>query len=374
MESIPETIHSRVQLPLTSLTAIIVLLGGGEYLARILTNAKFANYQPPFFAMLPKGSEDWRFSYLVADPAFEPNSKLLWRQKAQPPINSQGFPGLLLKFNKPKNEFRIFCYSDINTETFQAGWPKKLQELLSEDGAKSSIAYRVVNAGVPGYSSLQGLRRFQEEINVYRPDLIIVSFGWNDAVPAVGLSDKDFKIPPQFLIAIQKVLLNYRQFLCLKYYLGKMIRFWPPPDNPRVALPDYISNMGEFISTGQIHHIPVVLLTKAHREKRNVLAEGGGWRSNIPEYNSSLSNFANKPGVLIVDLQRVFENISLQLFEDEINLSMEGHRFAAQFIYETLKGFSLLPQSQQGDKNEKKGGQHLRTSSGKRIKKQGQKL
>lgn len=36
--------------------------------------------------------------------------------------------------------------------------------------------------GVVGYSSHQGLLRFREEAGTYEPDLVLVSFGWNDGL------------------------------------------------------------------------------------------------------------------------------------------------------------------------------------------------
>jgi lysophospholipase L1-like esterase len=58
----------------------------------------------------------------------------------------------------------------------QPSWPERLGSLLAGRGR----AARVWNAAVPGYTSYQGLRRYETEIAARRPAWILVYFGWND--------------------------------------------------------------------------------------------------------------------------------------------------------------------------------------------------
>lgn len=61
----------------------------------------------------------------------------------------------------------------------------------------------MLNAGVAGYSSYQGLLRFKQEVARYEPDLIFVSFGFNDLPPAIGEPDNYFKPPPYLIVSLQ---------------------------------------------------------------------------------------------------------------------------------------------------------------------------
>ncbi|MBL8111917.1 MAG: hypothetical protein JNK60_03460 [Acidobacteria bacterium] len=50
---------------------------------------------------------------------------------------------------------------------------------------------RVVNAGVPGYSAFQGRRLFARNGSGWKPDLVFITFGFNDATAWDGSSDRD---------------------------------------------------------------------------------------------------------------------------------------------------------------------------------------
>ena len=60
-----------------------------------------------------------------------------------------------------------------------ANYSKQLAVLLQQWRPDQ---YEVINAGVAGYSTYQGLRYFQGKGLAFKPDLIIVSFGYNDSI------------------------------------------------------------------------------------------------------------------------------------------------------------------------------------------------
>ena len=45
--------------------------------------------------------------------------------------------------------------------------------------------------------------RFLQEVDRYQPDLVLVSFGWNDAAEAIGQPDKSFQAPPWPVVLCQ---------------------------------------------------------------------------------------------------------------------------------------------------------------------------
>ena len=134
---------------------------------------------------------------------------LLWRPVTHGPFNSQRFKGPLAELPKPPDVYRVMCYGDSLTDgPPRGGWPSWLHRLFSEQSPAPGRRTEVLNAGVAGYSSHQGLLRFLQEVDHYQPDLVLVSFGWNDAAEAIGQPDKTFKIPPWPLIVSQRALVR----------------------------------------------------------------------------------------------------------------------------------------------------------------------
>lgn len=83
------------------------------------------------------------------------------------------------------------------------------QYLPEEDAFLTRLGKRyglpVLNAGIPGNTSEQGLRRMAKDVLAYHPDLCIIAFGMNDHT-AVG--------PNQAKVPISRY----------KYYLTEMVR------------------------------------------------------------------------------------------------------------------------------------------------------
>ena len=95
---------------------------------------------------------------------------------------------------KPPGTIRVVCLGDSCTAgdllpAFAQTYPSQLARRLGERHPEAR--FEVINAGVGGYSSFQGRTWLEREIIHYRPDLLIVYFGWNDHWPArAGGPDK----------------------------------------------------------------------------------------------------------------------------------------------------------------------------------------
>ncbi len=77
----------------------------------------------------------------------------------------------------------IVCLGDSITSgyglTRDQSWPARLEAtLLTRD---SHVAWRVVNAGVPGDTILQGLARLERDVLAHQPAVVFIAFGLNDA-------------------------------------------------------------------------------------------------------------------------------------------------------------------------------------------------
>lgn len=112
-------------------------------------------------------------------------------------LNSEGFRGPELPSEKPADTFRIVFLGD--SWTFGVGvdeeatTARRTERFLREAHPERTI--EVLNLGVMGYTSLQGLRLLRSRALELAPDLIVIGFAMNDSsVP--GYRDKDVAPPP----------------------------------------------------------------------------------------------------------------------------------------------------------------------------------
>jgi lysophospholipase L1-like esterase len=107
-------------------------------------------------------------------------------------LNSQGFRDVEFQTIKRTTSFRIICFGDSWTFGANVGqdttYPSQLGTLLNEEFPGKD--FEVLNLGVLGYSSYQGLQLMKRIVNDFSPDLVIIGYAMNDASIA-GFRDKD---------------------------------------------------------------------------------------------------------------------------------------------------------------------------------------
>ncbi len=127
---------------------------------------------------------------------FQPDKDLLWKMRPGyrmgegfPPLNEQGFRGREFKKEKPPELFRVACLGDsVTFGGVEASFPQLLEKYL-RDNIEAPV--EVMNFGVPGYSSFQGRKLAEKVLDKYRPDAVVILFGWNDHWLAMGFSDHE---------------------------------------------------------------------------------------------------------------------------------------------------------------------------------------
>lgn len=96
-----------------------------------------------------------------------------------------------IPLERPRGELRILFIGDsctfgfglLHGETFVEMAEQRLRERFP------GMAVECINAGVPGYTCMQGWRYLQLKGLAYQPDLVIAAFGWNDAKTWTKRSD-----------------------------------------------------------------------------------------------------------------------------------------------------------------------------------------
>lgn len=99
-------------------------------------------------------------------------------------INSLGFRGANFRADKPQGVFRIICLGGSSTFGFfnrdAYTYPALLEQLFTERPGHPKV--EVINAGIPHANSDSLAAMFRKELLTYRPDLITIYSGYNDAV------------------------------------------------------------------------------------------------------------------------------------------------------------------------------------------------
>ena len=328
-----------IQAILIIIVIVIFLLGISEMLARILTQLHTLSYYKPIELIVQhEQKEELRLSNVFsgAESDFEYDPVLFWKPKKNSGIfNEVGIRGLSIVSSRDSatSSCTILAYGDSNTlGAYQGGyydtpWPDELFRLLRQH--ISSI--RVLNMGVHGYTSYQGLQKFYQDITVFHPTFVIVAFGWNDASPDMGIPDKQFNT---YLSPLISPLNKSKLFQVLKYYsdifVNKYLRK-PMLNGPRVSFEDFKQNLINFIQLANKNHVSVILLTRPHADFTYANIEN--WRIHVPEYNKIIHEVASDYNVPLIDFEKLFlEQYSNELIDD-CHFTQKGHLIAANELY-----------------------------------------
>jgi len=322
-----------------------VLLSFGSLLIAVLISEallRLVGYRySPLSINIHADRNDHRFRHAFENEDFLYDPILIWRPKEDAAVfNSQGFRGKELSEEKQPDEFRLFALGDSNTlgwhdadqvgENRGANWPAYLEQLMPSGDRQ----YSVTNAGVWGYSSFQGLGRFRQILR-FHPDMVLVSFGSNDAHKVV-VSDADYAP-----VAALSPLLRTRcgqLFQAMRDRLVTGRRSCKDEELVfRVGLDQYRSNLNEIVRIAKENGIQCVLLTRPFRGKST---DELYWKTHAPSYVAATIEVGQANGVPVIDVYSHFED-KAEYFFDESHFTEPGHRLAAKIIYQRIR--PLLP-------------------------------
>lgn len=268
-------------------------------------------------------------------------------------INSHGFRDREFSVAKPPGTFRIVCLG--NSCTFGWGvrqeetYPKVLEKILSDSLPGRKV--EVINAGVTGYSSLQGLRLFEREILKLQPDLVTVCYGWNDHWPAVGgIPDTNQRLPAQWVLDLENFFDRLQTYRLLRRALGGVSlnkqRYQDKSGATRLrATPEEVeANLRELAFQAKARGISVILVTPPSASpawpwneidyKRFTRI----WQVH-QQYTSAVRMTAQRWQIRLVDADFDFQR-SNDYYDnptnDYIHYNAKGHARMGQLLYEAL--------------------------------------
>ncbi|HOD66745.1 MAG TPA: SGNH/GDSL hydrolase family protein [candidate division Zixibacteria bacterium] len=282
---------------------------------------------------------------------FDKDHELFWRFRPDQSVTSRFFIGRTHRINSAglhgpeitPAEGRTRVITLGNSCTFgwgvatEHGYPRLLDSLLGD-------SFQVINAGIPGYTSLQGKRFYRSDLSRLRPAIVTILFAFNDHWAAAGdRADKDQRMPPQWLLDIQNALGRLHTYRLLKKAILSAVE--PPMDSLfdrrtpiyRVGLEDFRANLEDLCRMIVADSARPILLTSPIPDLPTYYPKG--YQSNLHKYheryNAAIREMAAARGYDVVDLAEGFAGRP-GLFDDPLvdpaHFNDFGHRLAAAMI------------------------------------------
>lgn len=260
-------------------------------------------------------------------------------------INSHGLRGPDFTAGKAPGTVRIICLGNSCTFGWQVGendpYPRQLETMLDRSAPGRSI--QVINAGVTGYTTFQGLRFSRDEVLGWGPDVLVVSYCWNDHwAGAQDIADKDQELPPQWVLDIQNACgrtLTYRWLKFMVFSIRRPVaEFSHTQPVYRVGPADYRDNLEAMIELARSRGIPVILLTSPIPPKRDFPPPMV--HAFHEKYNEIMRSFVGQRGVTVLDVAVEFAKVE-GLFDnpgaDPTHYNVNGHNIIAAMIANYLQ-------------------------------------
>jgi len=247
---------------------------------------------------------------------FVPDEKLFWKfPPSSPGINSFGFHEREVEIPKPAGTFRIVF---LGNSTVYQGHPGMVELILKN----LDPGVECLNFAIPGYSSYQGKVIAKTILSKLEPDVVTVTFGWNDRWLAYGSVDEEKKIKTRGgLIAgsINRLYNRWRLLQLGRKVLTPLLGGNEPLAVSRVPLEQFKTNLriiGEscdalgavtvFITEPSAHHVvgvPDYVVRERYAESKEKCLE------LIDIYNNAVREVAEeRENWLLLDLDRLLSS------------------------------------------------------------------
>lgn len=294
---------------------------------------------------------------------FEGDPLLLWRLK--PNLDHAVWDYTVLSTNaqhlrtekpnqplgpKQPGTIRIVCLGDSVTFGFRVPpvWPDKPTDydptwlpfpmLLEKElrAANPGRAIEVITMAVPGYTSHQGLAWLRRDIDKLSPDLLTVSFGWNDASYS-DAPDHKAMVTSKSAVAVRWMINHSQAFAHATRWLRstnakRSDKLRPAP---RVYEPDYVNNILAMVQLAHDRGTGVIVIAAPYRDVTPTAPEG----DLIPRYRESLRKALLDQRVSFLEILELTEKgypSNEGWFGERIHPNHMGHRLMASELLKLM--------------------------------------
>ncbi|MCX8070847.1 MAG: SGNH/GDSL hydrolase family protein [Candidatus Binatia bacterium] len=246
-------------------------------------------------------------------------------------------------------------------------------ELLARRGAErwGEGRLQVINAGVPGYSTLQALLLLRSKLRSLRPDLVTVRFGWNDHFAGGRLAQLSYREPVSPVLLLAEDWLLTTELYAFARRLGMELTYRnssetapprPPTSwQPSVPLPEYehyLRRLAQvarsrgaqvwFITAPDALSLPGQLarfesLPPGAPARRALFFNGHKSFQELLEvhemYREATRRVAKELGVLLIDAALAYQGYNpKELFDDSdvVHPLLLGHQIEAGLLLDQL--------------------------------------
>ena len=349
---------------LYAMIPLLVLVTAGEVVARLLVS---------FDATLP-GRFDQIEQIIVflgnkpGQSIFEPDPACFWRLRPDVILPSEGGPSWSgrmsnshgmrsreVSVEESQNRTRVLCFGDSSTFAFGVpfddAWPNQLQRMFD---AEAPDAVEVLNAGIPGQTTYQGRQRLKRELEKWKPQLAVITFGNNDGWRWDGLSDQEHARRMmvarvcsnlnvshglRWLISLrQQAVQRLSTEVQLDWAKQATVSYFDPNTKwrPRVDVDEFAANLQAMIRECQnVGCRPILVVWPDRRQLQNQPT----WR---PAYQDAMRNVAHEANVTCLDLVPMFESggqwaVDRFLPNDVVHLDQVGNEVVSDAVAHVIR-------------------------------------
>jgi lysophospholipase L1-like esterase len=220
---------------------------------------------------------------------------------------------------------RILAIGDSTTfgqyvEDFEA-WPAQLQTVLDKEARN----IEVINAGLIGASSFQGLCYLMKRGFELKPDMVIATYGFNDRATWNAADRKGVSPLGQGL---------------LDSVVGTLVQEWEagrntaPASAPRTSAGEYLDTLTTMASLCEARGIILYLIVWPNPTQ---ITEPWDAPLDPKTYQSLIFEAGKRSSAKIIDLRQPFHDAPQPVLVDNVHASPAGCRIVAECVARQLK-------------------------------------
>ncbi len=266
-----------------------------------------------------------------------------------------------------EHKYRIVCFGDSNTFgedlTYARAYPAVLQDLLREKYPDLDAV--VINAGIRGNTSVQGLARLERDVLWYEPHVVVSAFGLNDGNlghwPQDPIREREM-YSERTWGRVESWLEYSHLYLTLRARGRRLLERlgWqatPPVMNaaqepqPRVSRDGFADAQEQLVTQIQRHGgAAFVMTTTPVTDAFNTDLEPAQRQRQLAvydEYNRIIRAVAAQHGVYLVDMQAILGHdahteLGSLLAADGVHLTAAGQHLVARSMLQALEASGLI--------------------------------
>jgi lysophospholipase L1-like esterase len=258
---------------------------------------------------------------------------------------------------KEKNSIRIIALGDSVTFGYRVpvAFPENPLDYNRDELPYTAIMEKSLNQklgkkaqviplAVPGYTSYQGLKLLEKNIDDLKPDLVIALFGWNDTELHVK-ADKQILPSNGFKASFRNIAAASQAII---YAANSW--FEKPEENtennfhtePRVSKQDYIQNLIEIKNLADKYGAKTLVIGPIYMDSESNGAAG----VRIAEYRTALAKEMQNKKISYLEIEKLTEKgypDNKILFEEPVHPNSLGHKLMAEKILNAINDHKLVP-------------------------------